>query len=114
MSTTDGEEWAKTPDEEKLNYQLSLPPLPDGWTLHPRTADHWLEVTSADGTELLVIKWDGCADYINFFNGARFDDPPSEWKDENSGYVHLCDLRDWLTKMQRICDYARDCGIYTE
>jgi hypothetical protein len=71
----------------------------DYWIIdEAKTQGHWLEVNSPDGIDYNAsVKWDGCVHFRRYFNGVR---------DDNSDYIHFCDLDDEIKRLTALRDMA--------
>lgn len=55
------------------------------------------------GVDEVTLKWDGCIDLRIGLNGFK----PSEDKSgENSQYIHICDIDEFIEKLKAI----KECG----
>ncbi len=88
-------------------FMAALPPLPKGWIMSPKSNPSWLQVVDVFGDEQVIIRWDGCAHITQSWGNEDLTGPDAE-------YIHLCNLRHWLNRMQELCDWAIANGIYTE
>ena len=54
------------------------------------------------------IKWDGCTNIRNSANGFTVDE---SLKDNCAGYIHICDLQEFIAQLQQVLDAARAKGF---
>lgn len=53
-----------------------------------------------------TVKWDGCVHLSHYFNGVDPDASP-ELVDENSDYLHICDLEAHIKQLQSLLESAK-------
>lgn len=56
------------------------------------------------GMHEVTLKWDGCIDYFVGANGVK---PSEDSKNENTDYIHICDIDDMIKKLQAIKEYGK-------
>ena len=66
-----------------------------------KTEDSWLEVEDPEGWYKAVVKWDGCVHLNRFFN------LPFTQGGNDSDYLHVCDLNDFIDRLTELRDLAR-------
>ena len=55
----------------------------------------------------LSFKWDGCINLFKYYNGYTPDDHSKE-SQENSDYMHICDLKGFIEQLQEVIIIAKD------
>lgn len=68
----------------------------DEYTLYIRDADCWFQAR---------VKYDGCIEFIRFFN-QPFDLAPAG--NEDYDQMHICDLDDTIERLTKLRDVARN------
>ena len=67
-----------------------------------------LTLVGKDEDKEVYIKWDGCVDILKYDNGFTTNDEYSEEKENNTDYIHICDLEDFIKELQEALDIAKD------
>lgn len=55
------------------------------------------------GFDEVTLKWDGCIDYHMGCNGVK---PSEDTKGENTQYIHICDIDEFIEKLQALKAYG--------
>ena len=55
----------------------------------------------------VVAKFDGCCDITNYSHGYTCDDDPKDIPDyAEPGYIHICDIREFIAFLTEVADKA--------
>ena len=57
-----------------------------------------IQVRSEDNDMEIHMKWDGCIDLRTYSNGST----PDDYSEENICYIHICDVKEFIKKLQDI------------
>jgi len=55
-----------------------------------------------DNASKVTLKWDGCIDIRKYYNGYTADAEWSQDMEENSDYIHLCDINVAIERLKEI------------
>ena len=79
------------------------------WTIDDnQTKSHWLVTRDQDGWWEAVCKWDGCVDLQHFGNIPYDEDPERENPQCCDDYIHVCDLKEYVERLQALLTLAQD------
>lgn len=67
-----------------------------------------LELVNKDSNMKIGIKWDGCSNLTKFYNGYNPEDNPTREVEENSDYIHICEMKEFIEQLQEIIKVAED------
>jgi len=56
----------------------------------------------------LNFKWDGCVNLWKRYNGYTNDSEFSKDVEENTDYMHICDLEEFVSQLQEVLVIAKD------
>ena len=70
--------------------------------------DTHLDFRSKHNDLSIDIKWDGCVNIRNSANGFTVDQSN---EDDCAGYIHVCDLPEFISQLQQVLDAAKQKGF---
>lgn len=77
------------------------------WTQLPDTKEHWLSLLGTHGWYTAIAKWDGCI-HLNKAGNVHFDtEGKIPVEQDDSEYMHICDLDDFIERLQSLRDEAK-------
>lgn len=63
-----------------------------------------IEVRNEYNNLKIDMKWDGCVNIRKYYNG----DTPEENTSENVSYMHICELKEFISELQEALDIAKE------
>ena len=85
------------------------------WDIHKiNTTDDGETVVSVElrdkdyNTLDLSFKWDGCINLFKRYNGYTNDSEYSQDVAENTDYMHICNLQEFVNQLQEVLVIAKD------
>lgn len=67
-----------------------------------------IELVNKNNDMSIGIKWDGCGNLTKFYNGYSPNDEYTEEVGENSDYIHICEMKEFIEHLQEIVKIAED------
>lgn len=70
-----------------------------------------VELRDNTGDEIEVsFKWDGCIDLRKYYNGYAPEDKWSKEVEENTDYVHICNITEVIERLQELKEIMEKYG----
>ena len=71
-----------------------------------RQTEYCVDFANEYGDFFVTAKWDGCCHIYRYYNGATFEDKRPDDPNSESDYIHICDLREFISFLTEVADKA--------